>query len=109
MTSQAPTGIGRSRRQMLAHAGSVASGALLVACGGSQAAKTQALPSVKFDQPVGVTFWHTQQGANAKALQDMVDTFNQTNNKRITVRAQAFVMAGHAQHHFEILKSRYGL
>ena len=31
------------------------------------------------------------------------------NNRRITVRAQAFVMAGHAQHHFEILKSRYGL
>ena len=31
------------------------------------------------------------------------------NNRRITVRAQAYVIAGHVQHHFEILKSRYGM
>jgi len=29
------------------------------------------------------------------------------NNRRITVRALAYVIAGHAQHHLEILKSRY--
>jgi hypothetical protein len=29
------------------------------------------------------------------------------NNNRITVRAAAFVIAGHAQHHIDILKSRY--
>ncbi|MBA3376744.1 MAG: ABC transporter substrate-binding protein, partial [Actinobacteria bacterium] len=35
--------------------------------------------------PVSVTLWHTQTGSNAKALQDMVDKFNSSNGKGVTV------------------------
>jgi len=38
--------------------------------------------------PVGLTLWHTQTGANAAALQAMVDRFNSTNGKGITVTLQ---------------------
>jgi hypothetical protein len=63
------------------------------------------------------------------ALQDLVDEFDNVrrstihlfrnldaaawmrrgiaNNNSITVRAQAYVMAGHTEHHLDILKSRY--
>jgi ABC-type glycerol-3-phosphate transport system substrate-binding protein len=39
-------------------------------------------------QPIGLTLWHTQTGANAAALQAMVDRFNSTNGKGITVTLQ---------------------
>jgi len=39
-------------------------------------------------QPIGLTLWHTQTGANAKALQDLIDKFNSTNGKGITVTLQ---------------------
>jgi ABC-type glycerol-3-phosphate transport system substrate-binding protein len=38
--------------------------------------------------PVALTLWHTQTGANAAALQAMVDRFNSTNGKGITVTLQ---------------------
>src|SRR4030081_468786 len=38
--------------------------------------------------PVGLTLWHTQTGANAAALQAMVDRFNSSNGKGITVTLQ---------------------
>ncbi|MHB8630684.1 MAG: ABC transporter substrate-binding protein [Candidatus Limnocylindria bacterium] len=36
-------------------------------------------------QPIALTVWHTQTGANAAALKAMVDRFNATNGKGITV------------------------
>src|SRR5256885_3659906 len=38
--------------------------------------------------PVALTLWHTQTGANAAALQAMVDRFNSTNGKGVTVTLQ---------------------
>ena len=38
--------------------------------------------------PIALTLWHTQTGANAAALQAMVDRFNSTNGKGITVTLQ---------------------
>ena len=38
--------------------------------------------------PTSLVLWHTQTGANAKALQDLVDKFNSTNGKQITVTLQ---------------------
>jgi ABC-type glycerol-3-phosphate transport system substrate-binding protein len=67
--------------------GAIGASALLAACGGEKASKTTALAAVKFEQPVEIAFFHSQSGANGKALQDLVDKFNQTNDKRITVKA----------------------
>ena len=39
-------------------------------------------------QPIALTLWHTQTGANAAALQSMVDRFNSSNGKGITVTLQ---------------------
>ena len=39
-------------------------------------------------QPIALTLWHTQTGVNAAALQAMVDRFNSTNGKGITVTLQ---------------------
>ena len=39
-------------------------------------------------QPIALTLWHTQTGVNAAALQVMVDRFNSTNGKGITVTLQ---------------------
>ncbi|MDP9321280.1 MAG: ABC transporter substrate-binding protein [Chloroflexota bacterium] len=38
--------------------------------------------------PIALTLWHTQTGANAAALQAMVDRFNSTNGKGVTVTLQ---------------------
>ncbi len=38
--------------------------------------------------PTSLVLWHTQTGSNAKALQDLVDKFNSTNGKQITVTLQ---------------------
>jgi ABC-type glycerol-3-phosphate transport system substrate-binding protein len=38
--------------------------------------------------PIALTLWHTQTGVNAAALQAMVDRFNSTNGKGITVTLQ---------------------
>jgi ABC-type glycerol-3-phosphate transport system substrate-binding protein len=64
-----------TRRVALSQA---AGAGLLAACGGSRQAKTPALPAVTFDQPVAITFFHSQNAANGKALQDMVDKVNQS-------------------------------
>lgn len=81
-----------SRRGMLACAAATAAalnGSLLAAaCAGRQPSEGQSSVGVRFDQPVELAFWHTQTQAIGQALQTMVDTFNQTNGKRITVSAQ---------------------
>jgi ABC-type glycerol-3-phosphate transport system substrate-binding protein len=80
-----------SRRRFLSHtaAGAAALAALpaLAACGPSPAG-TPAAPEVKFGDPVSVTFWHTQTGANEKALTDLVTKFNSTNGKNITLKSE---------------------
>src|SRR5439155_13407772 len=43
---------------------------------------------VKFGDPVSVTFWHSQTGGNADALQEMVNKFNQSNGKNITLKSE---------------------
>ena len=35
--------------------------------------------------PASITLWHAQTGTVAKALQEMVDTFNSTNGQGVTV------------------------
>ena len=63
---------------------------IATACSGgaapAPAASTQA--DIDLTGPVALTLWHTQTGANAKALQDLVDKFNSTNDKKITVTLQ---------------------
>ena len=44
--------------------------------------------AVTFGEPVSVTFWHTQTGTNEKALTDLVNRFNATNGKNITLKSE---------------------
>ena len=79
--------VATTRRALLARGSAIfGTTAALVACGSQP--KAQPTVSVKFEQPVDVTFWHTQTGANGKALEDTVAKFNQTNDKRITIKAE---------------------
>jgi len=57
------------------------------ACQGSTAPQGAQSTEADIDltSPVSVTLWHTQTGTNAKALQEMVDKFNSTNGKGVTV------------------------
>ena len=64
---------------------SACSGAAAPIQGGS-AQSTEA--NVDITGPVTVTLWHTQTGANAAALAAMVEKFNSTNGKGITVTLQ---------------------
>ena len=60
------------------------------ACSGA-AAPAPALTSADIElsgSPIALTLWHTQTGANAAALQAMVDRFNSTNGKGVTVTLQ---------------------
>jgi len=60
------------------------------ACSGA-ASPAPALTTADIDlsgSPIALTLWHTQTGANAAALQAMVDRFNSTNGKGITVTLQ---------------------
>src|SRR5258708_13243804 len=63
---------------------------IATACSGgaapAPAASTQA--DIDLTGPVALTLWHTQTGANAKALQDLVDKYNSTNDKKIPVTPQ---------------------
>ena len=63
---------------------------IATACsGGAAPAPAQSTQAdIELTGPVGVTLWHTQTGANAAALQAMVDRFNSTNDKKITVTLQ---------------------
>ena len=88
MGMDATSVMGVTRRVLLARGSSaLGAGAILTACGGA-ATKTPAAPAVKFDQPVTISFFHSQSGANGKALQDMVDKFNTANDKQVTVKAE---------------------
>ncbi len=80
-----------SRRSFVAQVGagalSLATLPALAACGAPQGGGSAA-PEVKFGDPVNVTFWHTQSGVNADALQFMVDKFNTSNGKNITLKSE---------------------
>lgn len=59
------------------------------ACSGAAAppaSSTQA--DIDLSGPTALVLWHTQTGVNAKALQELVDKFNSTNGKQITVTLQ---------------------
>ena len=81
-----------SRRRFLTTAaggaGALAVLPALAACGPAQNAASTGGPNVKFGDPTTVVFWHTQTGANADALQALVDKFNQTNGKNITLKSE---------------------
>src|SRR5207253_1512570 len=51
-------------------------------------AGTKPAPAVAFDQPVTIRLWHTQTAGNEKALLALIDRFNQTNGKNITVKPE---------------------
>lgn len=77
-----------SRRQWLrATAALAALPAAAVACG-RPAQQAPSAPKVSFNQPVSVAFWHTQTGPNAEAINAMIETFNRTNDRRITIAAE---------------------
>jgi ABC-type glycerol-3-phosphate transport system substrate-binding protein len=59
----------------------------LAACGPNQNQGSTA-PAATFGEPVSATFWHTQTGANEKALTDLVNKFNATNGKNITLKSE---------------------
>ncbi|HVR88136.1 MAG TPA: ABC transporter substrate-binding protein [Candidatus Limnocylindria bacterium] len=59
------------------------------ACSGTSNTPAQSTQAdIDLTGPVAITLWHTQTGVNAKALQDSVDKFNQTNGKGITLTLQ---------------------
>jgi ABC-type glycerol-3-phosphate transport system substrate-binding protein len=78
-----------SRRKFLTSA-TVGAGSLaaLAACGTGGPGGPSTTQAVKFGDPVTVTFWHTQTSGNAEALTQMVDKFNQTNGKNITLKSE---------------------
>src|SRR5688500_16809400 len=81
---------GLSRRRLLSGTGLAVGSVALAACGAQAGTGQQAQsPSsqVKFDAPQEIAFWHPQSGSNGTALQAMVDKFNATNDKKITVKA----------------------
>jgi multiple sugar transport system substrate-binding protein len=64
---------------------------LVAACAGAPSAPAeQANPidQVELKEPVQIALWHTQTQQLAAALQGMVDEFNQTNGKGITVKLE---------------------
>jgi ABC-type glycerol-3-phosphate transport system substrate-binding protein len=63
---------------------------IATACSGgaTPAADQSTQADIDLTGPVSLVLWHTQTGANAKALQDLVDKFNSTNGKQITVTIQ---------------------
>ncbi len=60
----------------------------LAACGGPAAGPGGSTGAVKLGDPVTVTFWHSQSGNNEKALNEIVQKFNSTNGKNITLNAE---------------------
>ena len=61
------------------------------ACSGAAAPAPAASTQADIElsgKPIALSLWHTQTGANAAALQAMVDRFNSTNGKGITVTPQ---------------------
>ncbi len=83
-----------TRRALMARAGGLCglgglwgAGAVLAACGPA-GQQPQTAPTVKFEQPISISFWHTQTQSNARALEGMVEKFNTTNPQRITVKAE---------------------
>jgi ABC-type glycerol-3-phosphate transport system substrate-binding protein len=62
---------------------------IATACSGSANAPAQSTQAdIELTGPTALVLWHTQTGANAKALQDLVDKYNSTNDKKTTVTLQ---------------------
>ncbi len=65
--------------------------AILIAACAPSAAPAPAAPNdadIALSGLVTVTIWHNQTGVLAKGFQDMIDDFNKTNGKGITVKAE---------------------
>ena len=59
------------------------------ACSGAATPPAQSTEAdIDLTGPTALVLWHTQTGSNAKALQELVDKFNTTNGKQITVTLQ---------------------
>ncbi len=87
-----------SRRALLA-AGSAAAASGAAAClPGTFPGRAAVAPEVKFGEPVSVTFWHTETGANERALSDAVSRFNLQTGKNILLRSE---FQGNAQQVFQ--------
>ena len=56
--------------------------------GASAAPAATTAADITLSGPVTVTIWHNQTGILAKGFQDLVDEFNKTNGKGITVKAE---------------------
>ena len=56
--------------------------------GASAAPAATTAADISLSGPVTVTIWHNQTGILAKGFQDLVDEFNKTNGKGITVKAE---------------------
>lgn len=62
---------------------------LVAACGPGGPGVTQVTEAdIELTAPVEVTLWHNQTGELAKGFQEMVDEFNRTNAKKITVKPE---------------------
>jgi len=79
---------GVGRRAFLRTVSTAGIGAASAACVGGQVRQSTSSVAVTFDQPIEVSFWHTQTAEKLAALEALVQRFNQTNGQRITVRAQ---------------------
>ncbi|MDE3112636.1 MAG: extracellular solute-binding protein [Chloroflexota bacterium] len=55
---------------------------------GAPSAQATSEGDISLSGPVTVTIWHNQTGILAKGFQDLVDEFNKTNGKGITVKAE---------------------
>ena len=85
-------------RRMLLAAGAAAGGLPAHLGCATGAGRAPSAPAVKFGDPVSITFWHTQTGANEKALAEAVTKFNLHNGKNITLRSE---FQGNAQQVFQ--------
>jgi len=56
--------------------------------GASAAPAATTAADIALSGPVTVTIWHNQTGILAKGFQDLIDEFNKTNGKGITVKAE---------------------
>ena len=85
-------------RRMLLAAGAAAGGLPAHLGCATGTGRAPSAPAVKFGDPVSITFWHTQTGANEKALAEAVTKFNLHNGKNITLRSE---FQGNAQQVFQ--------
>lgn len=76
-----------TRRSFLQTVGGAVAATALAACRGQ--ARSPAQPENIFDRPVEILLWHVQSGPNGEAFRALIQRFNATNGKQITVREEA--------------------